>query len=201
VPPALSAAEPDESNANRALPSAEETRVLGDRAWAPTVATVESGCPVTPPCTADLELLDDEEESSYLGRRLPGWRQVGLAAALLFLLLGLNLLVFGNPLHPDPPPATPPEIAAPQPMAPLEELVPAPSTEAPEVGPAAEVELLAPLPAQEPSPGAAAPLSQAASPAAAAPRERSAPPAAPAAEPARDKTSVQEGARGWVIRR
>ena len=31
VPPALSAAEPDESNANRALPSAEETRVLSCR--------------------------------------------------------------------------------------------------------------------------------------------------------------------------
>jgi serine/threonine-protein kinase len=191
VPPALSSAEPDESSAGPTLPRAEETRVLDDRGWTSTLVTVESSCPVTPPCTADMELLDDEEESSTRGRRLPGWRYVGLTAALLALVLGLNLLVFGNPLHPDPQPAPEPapEVVAPQPMALLEELAPAPPTETPEEE-APETE--AQPPAQEPSPPAAVAESKTASPA---------PPAAPAPEPPRDKISIQEGARGWVIRR
>jgi serine/threonine-protein kinase len=195
VPPALSTAERAESSADSAcsestgptLASAEETRVLDDSAWASTLVTVERRCPVTPPCTADLELPNDEEEGRAHGRRFPRWRHVGLAAALLTLALGLNLLIFGIPLRPDPPPASPPEAVAPQP---LEELAPAPPSEAPEAEPA-----------QETSPPAAAPLSKAASPAPAVPGKRAAPPAAPASEPQRDKISVQEGARGWVIRR
>ncbi len=175
VPPALSTAERAESSADPAASEstgptmgAEETRVLDDRAWASTLVTVERSCPVTPPCTADLELLDDEQEIPTRGRRLPGWRHVGLTAALLALVLGLNLLIFGNPLRPDPPPAPPPEVVAPQPMAPLEELVPAPPTEAPEArertrpGPRQRRSCPRPLPAQEPSPPAAAPASKAA---------------------------------------
>ncbi|MBW1684412.1 MAG: serine/threonine protein kinase [Deltaproteobacteria bacterium] len=197
VPPALSSAERDESSAGPTLARVEETRVLDDRGWDSTLVTVESRCPVTPPCTADIDLMAEEE-----GQRLPGWRYVGLTAALLALVLGLNLLVFGNPLRPDPQPAPEPEVVAPQPMALLEELAPAPPSETPE--PEAEAQPPAALPAQEPSPPAAAPASKAASPAPAAPaapKKRPAPPAAPASEPPRDRISIQEGARGWVIRR
>ena len=211
VPPALSSAEPDQSSAGPALPSAEETRVLDDPSWASTLVTVERNCPVTPPCTADIELLDEEEESSTRGRRLPGWRYVALTTALLALVLGLNVLVFGNPLRPDPQPAPPPEVVAPQPMALLEELAPAPPAKTPETEASeADAPAEAPLPAQEPTPPAAAAASKAASPAPAAPatpaapavkKKRPTPPAAPAPEPPRDKISIQEGARGWVIRR
>jgi serine/threonine protein kinase len=212
VPPALSTADRGESRAD-SPPSestgptgnVEETRVLGDRNWVSTLVTVEHGSPVTPPCTADLELLDDEEESSTRRRRLPGWRHVGLAAALLTLLLGLNLLVFGNPLRSDPPAAPAPEVVEPQPLTPPEEIVPAPSTEASEAEadearPAAEAKRPSPPP-REKRPPAPARIRKAARPAPAAPKKRPAPPAAPASQPASEKITVQEGAHGWVIQR
>jgi serine/threonine-protein kinase len=208
VPPALSTAErtdnradPPSSESTGPTMDPEETRVLGDPDWVSWLVTDERSRPVTPPCTADIKLLGDEEDSSTHGRRLPGWRHVGLTAALLALVLGLNLLVFGNPLRPDPAPASPPEVVAPQPLAPPEELVPAPSTQADEAGPATGAELLFPPPAQETSPPVAAPVSKAAGAAPAVAEKRPPPPAAPASQPAREKITVQEGAQGWVIRR
>jgi serine/threonine-protein kinase len=215
VPPALSTAERAESSvdsdcsesAGPGMASTQETRVIDDRARTSTPVTVDRRCPVTPPCTADLEILIAEEESQARGRRLLRWRHVGLAAALLALVLGLNLLIFGAPLRPDPPPALAPDVLAPQPLPPLEESSPAlpigaHAAEAQGAGPAPEVELLAPPPTPETSrPAAAAPVSRAARPAPAVPARRPSPRAAPASEPPRDKISVQEGARGWVIRR
>ncbi len=212
VPPALSTAERTESSADPACPEstgptlvgAEETHVLDDPSWASTLVTVESRCPVTPPCTADLELLPYEEESRARGRRLPSWRHVGLATALLALVLGLNLLIFGTPLRAvDPPLAPAPEVEEQQPLG---QLAPAPPTETPEAEAreevlAAEAEPPVPPPAQKTSPPTAAAPSDAPSPAPAVPSKPPAPPAAPASEPPRDKISVQEGARGWVIRR
>jgi serine/threonine-protein kinase len=213
LPPALSAAESTESAADAALSEstgptmrAEETRVLDDRAWASTLVTVENNCPVTPPCTADLELLEEEDESSVRRQRVASWRHVGLAAALLVLGLGLNLLVFGNPLRREPQPAAPSEVAAPRPTLPIEEPAQLPSAEAPEpeevdVETVAAADRLALPPAQESGRAPEPEASEAASPAPAAPQARPAPPAAPASEPPREKISIQEGARGWVIRR
>jgi len=213
LPPALSTAERGESGTSQASSEStgpamdiEDTRVLGDPSWTSTLVTVERGSPVTPPCTADLEPFDDEEETTTRRRSLPGWRQVGLAAALLALALGLNLLIFGNPLRPDPEPAPPPEAVAPQPTAAPEGPLPAASNEAleataPEAAPAPAAQPPASRPAKKPSPAPAQPRSKPASPTRATREARPAPPAAPAPEPPRDKVSRQEGASGWVIRR
>jgi serine/threonine-protein kinase len=189
---------------------AEETRVLGDPDELSEELTLESESAVTPPCTADLEvLLEAESHQRAIRHRLP-WRRIGAGVALLLVLFGLNLLIFGSaPRAPAPEPGEP-ELSLPQPGAARPQPAPgAAGRETPRRAPAASPEpqplpmepeaaetLLATIPEPRQTGSAEAP--------AARPRPGAALPAAPApydSEPARDRNSVQEGARGWVIRR
>lgn len=166
------------------------TRVLQGRATASDQHTAEWSRDLAPPCTDDLEQTD--ADAAGAPARARGWRRAGLAAALLLLLGSLNVLIFGVPRE-----AKTPEPALPPPDAELgaaEADTALQSSAAEPTGPLAEPPVAPPPPESQRSARAAAPRAARSE----APRS----PAAPAPEPPADQQgTVQQGARGWVIRR